>query len=1079
MPVKTIQSGDSLLHIHDLSSPEVKVDVTKDRAILREPEVSEYTGFDILRRGSLRPERGRKPVGISVPIADQPIVSAIGLSAFSSVIRNRRYSLDLDEFGVRALAANTGTYTSSSGLITSVPNANYDFTEGDVCAIYAPVSLRGVYPVLARDTGAETITIKSGIAPGSATTFDIFHNTPFAERLSVPSTGDTDWLVKTPALYTKEGPWVTEESVGFLISNGDERVASEESMDSPVLATRYQLNDSLDTEGNLTPDDHHKIQVISEKEGNLRGVLLTNGRKFWLLQNSTLKLMMDLGDDALLGQTWRTTRIARNRILLVNSKYAPRVLHLDAKEPSVGQISGDETLAGCVAPIKPRDVENRNPDLNTASSWLAFSDVISPVGGLESDRHYKIKIRGVNLEDNLESEFVQVFSAASLALPTDQHATLKENILTGAADKSISVYMATRDNGGFSPPIHSRITYLEVWRSTASTANDTDAPDVYYLESRMEISVLFGNEKESSTDHPLFELTPPAAGFPVQIADSIIPNFPVVTAADLSAGGTPPICKDVVSLQGVTFCFGKADASIVKPIMEGNDYFLLNLLDHSIVSSKSRINGTGAFSNYTFVPGDKFRVLYGGRNAAGETLPSGDFAIERRVTGNVLELTTEISPVVTTGSSVIGVIVRSFEINWPRILSDEEVWFSRTDIFAPESFPVRVKTVSRSGDIFRRAVKVSNFIVMVMDRGVHLIRLEGTNVVVDTIAESGEGTPWPDSVVVVGTAVIWASQQGLRVLIASPEADIEGRRARITPLGDDRFRSWFSDAFNNGETIDAGVDEINGCVRFRRAISTPLGTHYRVLQYNFRNDSFVFLDDDSGFIYASCVDVTGGDDSQRLYSVSDTGNVFEVNHEEDVHPYDNLTLQDTLGSNYIVSSTSIERDTAAVFSPSMAGDIIRFRIGDNEYIRTIATATDRRLTFAAITVSLVGAVFVIAAIRTKIRFSSLRGALLGSVKTVEKVQVKARKGDRHLSSEKLSLKVFNEFGAVEQDAGTIGIFDPGDSGKTTESEVSSIGGQAAALEIQIETIDARTDYELEQVEISVREEADILVDSTK
>ncbi|MCH7863980.1 MAG: biotin/lipoyl-binding protein, partial [Proteobacteria bacterium] len=151
---------------------------------------------------------------------------------------------------------------------------------------------------------------------------------------------------------------------------------------------------------------------------------------------------------------------------------------------------------------------------------------------------------------------------------------------------------------------------------------------------------------------------------------------------------------------------------------------------------------------------------------------------------------------------------------------------------------------------------------------------QGTRAAItETIADTAEGTPWPDSVVVVGTAVLWASRQGIRVLIASPEADIEGRRARISPIGEQRFRSWFEDAFNNNEVIDAGVDEINGCVRFRRAIITPLGTHYQVLQYNYRNDSFVFLDDDSGFIYANTVDVSGTGDSQRLYSVTKTGNV--------------------------------------------------------------------------------------------------------------------------------------------------------------------------------------------------------------
>jgi len=1087
MPTQTIQSGSSLLHINDLSSPAVKLDVTKDRALLKEPEVSEFTGYDILRRGILRPERGRKPAGISIPVADQPIVSAVGLSDLASVVRNHRYSVDLDELGILVKTTTSGSYVSATGVISSV-GTGWEFTEGDVCAIHLPVEMRGVYPIFeAEPSAAGTINIPAGLHPDvGSITLDVIHSTPLAERL-IAVADETDWLVKTPALYKKEGPFVSEVEAGLVIDNSDERQATESSDTAPTLATRYQLNDSIDTEGGITPNDQHKVQVLSEIEGNLRGVLMTNGRKFWLLQGGRLKLMIDLGDDSLKGQKWRTARIARNRIMLVNPKYAPRVLHLDSVELKTGEVSGDETLAGCVTPVKPRDVENRNPDLNVAASWLGFGDVISPAGGLESDRHYKIKIRGVNLEDDLETEFVQVFSAASLSFPTDQHATLKENILTGAADKAISVYMATRDDGGFAPPFHSRITHIEVWRSTASTANDTDAPDTYFLESRMEVVTLVANEAGPSVgeDYPLFNLTPRAESYPVQIADAIAPNLGPLTSEDLLAGGLPPICQDVVALEGVTFCFGKADATIVKPTVDGVDFFggvdaSGGGFNHSVSSSKSRFTSTGPtaiYTNYTFLSGDKFEVLHGGRDANDLTIPTGVFDINARISTTVVELEDEISSVVTAGNKGSGHILRPYTINWPKILSDEEVWYSRTDKFNPESFPVRVKTLSRTGDIFRRAVKVSSFIVVVMDRGVHLLRLNGTLVVVDTIADSGEGTPWPDSVVVVGTAVLWATQQGLRVLISSPEADIEGRRARISPVGDERFRSWFEDAFVSGEVIDAGIDEINGCVRFRRAIITSLGTHYQVLQYNYRTDSFVFLDDDSGFIYANTVDVFGGDNSQRLYSVSDTGNIFEVNHEESTHPYDSLTLQGTLDKSYIITATSIERRTSAVFSPSMAGDVIRFRVGSVEYIRTITTATDKKLNFSSVPASLRGAVFVIAAVRTKIRFSPLLGKLTSSVKTVEKVQIKSRKGAQHASSEGLTLKVFSDFRDSEQAQGTVDIFDVDDSGKSTKNEVSSIEGQGAALEFQIETRDARTDFELQQVEVTVREDSDVLVDS--
>ena len=1079
MPSETVQDGESLRHIYDLTSPEVKLDLTKDRSLLKEPEVSEYTGFDILRRGVLRPERGRKPVGISIPVADQPIVSAVGLSDLASVLRNRRYSVDNNSLGINANGADTGAYTASTGIITSVA-AGYDFTKGDVCAIYSPVSHRGVYPVLSRDTGASTLTIKTGIAGSDDTViFDVFLNTPWGRRL-VLNAAAADWLVKSPALYDLEGPWEQAQADGFVFMNSDERVASETSAAKMTLASFYQKNDALDSGGNLAPSNFHKVQILDEPDGNLRGILMTNGRKFWLLQGGVLKLMMDLNDDDLLGQTWRHTRIARNRIMLVNKKYPPRVLHLDAKELTEGEVSGEETLAGCITPIKPREIENPNPDLNTVASWLGkgFNNVI---GGLTPSRNYKVKIRGVNLDDALESEFVQVLAAQNDSIPTDQSAT-KENILLASGDESITVFMSTEsDTGGFSPPLDPRITHIEVWRSTAALLVGDDAPDVYFLESRMEIATLIANETQGTQNHVLFETSPRAESQPVQIADTIITNFTPLTSEDLLAGGLPPICQDVVSLEGVTFCFGKADTTVVEPVINATDYLTVDS-DHTIASSKTRINGASEFTNYVFVAGDKFRILHGGRDANGNTVPLGDFLIEGKIDANNIDLTTQISTVTTVGDSLKGQIIRPFTIKWTKILSDEEMWYSRTDKFNPESFPVRVKTLSRTGDIFRRAVKVSKFIIAIMDRGVHLIRINPLavgGVTIDTIADSGEGTPWPDSVVVVGTAVLWASQQGLRVLLASPEADIEGRRARISPIGDERFRFWFESAFNAGEIIDAGVDEINGCVRFRRAIITDTGTHYQVLQYNYRNDSFVLLDDDSGFIYASTVDLTGANDSQHLYSVTDTGNVFEVNHEEKAHPYDNLVLQDTLGADYLISGISIQHTTSAVFSPSMAGDIIRFRVGGDEYIRTITTATDKKLTFTAVPVPLSGVVFVIAAVRTKIRWSALKGKLQTSVKTVEKVHIKARKGSRHLSSENLNLKTFSDFRDVEQKTGTVDIFNVDDSGKTTENEVSSIEGQGSSLEVQIETRDARTDYQLQKVEVTLREESDVLVDAVK
>jgi hypothetical protein len=213
-----------------------------------------------------------------------------------------------------------------------------------------------------------------------------------------------------------------------------------------------------------------------------------------------------------------------------------------------------------------------------------------------------------------------------------------------------------------------------------------------------------------------------------------------------------------------------------------------------------------------------------------------------------------------------------------------------------------------------------------MDQGVHLLRKVGVILLKETVADTGAGTPWPDSVVVVGNTVFWATPQGIRTLVVAAEGGDSGTRGQLGFFQRKGLEQWFRDAADDGDPVDAGFDTRNQTLRFRRKKADH---DYQVLQIGFRSGKISLLDDDNGVAYArSPVAETALAPTPPLYSVDPlTGAVFELNFDGSTHPYDGKIVQVILNDDYMFTPTSIRHKTTQVFSTAMVGEIIRFRRG--------------------------------------------------------------------------------------------------------------------------------------------------------
>lgn len=1214
MPVQTEQLGDDLLHRYDLSGEGLQLDLTTPSYRLQDGQCSMILGWDVLSLNKDRPDRGRRPLGVFIPVADRPLTFVEEVN-FEAVILKARVGVVLHDLAYDGVitareasplrAAGMGTYNPVNGSLTLTGAfAGYVFREGDRISIGPRYrthnSLQGVHLVQSKSS-ADVIFIPTNLTSASASaSFLLFQGRGFGYRAS------GDWLdpalpseavvVMSPDEYDLRGPWDAFPKI-FLRNEDGRQVASARYSIKSVF-TYARRNDALLFSFSSSPlGPMFKFSVLSESRSALQGILCGNGRKFWLLSGGVYTLLLDLGDDVYVGSRWRQSRIASNRIMLTTEKFPPIVIHLDSRNLVLTAYDRDRVLSGQMTPSKPDDVEF----IDTGGGHIAPSWAMRNAIGSSSMEAGRIKafVRLVNPYDNMASDFVEVIAAGeNETFPI----TFANKFQTVVAGDYVSIYQALRTAAStWAPFFHSRAVHLELWR-TESIPSPGEGVN-FYKEAVVLLTGFPAQENDlgdsagatyAANYGTAVSLTTAASKHPVKLSNANLVALSLLTNTEFSWGRLPPICRDVVSLGGVTLCFGKASDAKISPLVYLRDYTGLNgaygpqikavgdpvhgesykflisplkgwtlnanwTLDLSsggrvthtsgstatfetvgsiitsgakyivrygisgrtvgsvtitiggVVSSgrttnsdfeedvtatatgpiiftpSSDFNGsieyldisgevtqTGLFTQYVWQEGDVLEVFYGGfsSNPAVGTdkdgVPLGQYPIASKVSNDTVSLYPNFPLSLFRGApqKIRFSILRPFRWPWPFIGSDEEVWYSRTDVFSPESFSSRLLTLSRNGDIFRRAVRAGNYAVAVMDQAVHLIFLQGTMVLKDTIGDVGIGTPWEDSVAVLDNMVLWATSQGVRVLQVSSDVDQNGSRATLSWLTDLRFESWFWEAAQNGDRVDSGVDRTNQTFRFRRFKGNNV---YQVLQFSLRTKRWTLLDDDNGLRYASSRYVEAAAKVlPAMYSVDATGAALEVNLRSRHAIYSGRIVQSDLSDTaWEVRATSLRRLDKPVFSEAMVGDIVRFRSSDpavNDTVRTVLTAGRFFITFDAVPGLSAGDSFLIGAIRFRRRYAPLQGSRREHFKTIQESLIRLRQGE---TNGKLTLRWYEDLSAAPR---TEESFNVNGSGGAPINVLGSKDAQGSALELELESLNTDSDFEIESVEAAVREE---------
>jgi len=669
------------------------------------------------------------------------------------------------------------------------------------------------------------------------------------------------------ALQKLQAPyaWPREMIDAYVTFDGDGREGVTQTRRITGIATVAEDDDQLTFGPNLSYAlaNYHigsgivpKISILYPKRFDKRGIWATNGRKFWLLHGGLWQLYIDLGTDDALGAEWDCAQISTRLLMFVSPDWPTRIVRLSDEPLGDSEVSDDASLAGLLIPKKPDNAETSGDDDTLWNkSWLGT--VTGGGSGSLSAGDYKIQIRGVNIDDDAESRFVNVYDS------TDAD----DRDMTAVATNSIQVEETVlHDNAAAAshhtpPPFHQRWTHLEVWRTKVNAST-------FYLERSIEVAAARQEHRvvASGSKFPRsIARGPSAMGSACRMSDASLGAQTIKLTADTLSGHHPPMCRKVASLQGVTICAGAASEVRNDPTVYSRNFYT-RPADTTYTHATLRLAAAAdqTWDYYIFAAGDELVIT------ASDEDVTGTYAISSRVSNTTIELD---SP--GPGENLTNVeayIRRSYTVPWPYIRSDEQIYHSRADKFAPESFLASPIRLSNRGDVLMGLAEVGDYVAAIMRDGVHLLRYDATagTVEVDAISEHGQGTPWEHSIAVHADMVFWATSQGPLVMRVSPDADDEGRRAQITSLDPEgRVAAWFEEAEANGWPVDAGVDILNKCIRWRRQEDEHT---YQAIQFCWTTNLWTLLDDDNGIRYASTTCAERSDYECVSGDYDDTGN---------------------------------------------------------------------------------------------------------------------------------------------------------------------------------------------------------------
>jgi hypothetical protein len=1004
---------------------ELKLDLTSDRSSLKEGQASVIVGRDVLNKGRLARAPGRRPLNIeNVPtgylnadIGGHPLTSAI--------------PSDFHGNHSRVLQIDSGPFVAAESL-----RMRWKYVEA-----HRDWNTSGIGYMVLTPEGHELWGEFSESMIGGLVY--IREPEPFIRPKTI------QWIGKTGTTYFNEIIFPADEFHGMW-----EWFAGEQ-------------DDRL---------DGFSLSIYYRQFQDKRGIWLSNGQQFWLLQGEKYIRYMDLGaDSGTLGVEWRGAQISPSVFMFVSPGQPSRVIRL-GDEPMADdgstftEVENSEHLAGMLAPDNEFSIER--PALHFYARYVD-SGGFTPNGDLSSSltgitlldpgtaNPFRLKMRVVDETTGAASAFVDCYTyfLAGITSFQDHHEESTYRIFE-EADRAVC-FMAEGlyDTGGitdfanqplsleraqrFVPFKTGRATRVEFWRSTnggvyfyRELVLQLSWPHKHFLfdaltglpvwdEGEFDKSLstrLDLNSEYFSGDHAVLGMS-----------DDELQQQPRLTSALKDSGGLPPMCSEVISTQAMTVCGG-----------------------------------------------------------------------------------TEGSPEFVT--------MQGKRIQFPQLHSNEEIVHSeiREGLDYTESFfwgtferLPDVRRLSRNGDTLQRLVHAGDIILAVMRNGVHRIERIGDDVVNKQIASTGAGTPWKNTVLSIGDMAVWATTNGLRVY--SPTED-DGT-GKLSLIQHEEMSAWFTEAQKEGMDIDAGYDGRRGTLHFRRHTTTDTGVRTkrqidtspsrqvgRYLDggaiYNLKTGAWTLMDDDSGFAYvASSYAGSRLLDSPALYSIAENGMVFEENYEGTYHPYDAFRVQGKIAagehmSDQKYSIVALDQDTTAKpFASIMGGDVIRFYNPDVPEIdglaRVLESTTGAKKLYFSPDLPMIppdGTVFVIGAVRFKVRWHPVSGYMPGTVKTLESLEVVARPDTRHTDntlwtdppSGKLTVRAYRDIGnkVHAEMAKEISIFDDDDPEFTDADRQSALDAQGNMIELEIESVDARTDFVLSSVTGVFREDGDVVADAS-
>lgn len=1085
MRIDEARRGDALVHTHSLADPDVQLDLTADRWNLNDRQASVMIGRDVITPGVFGPDGGRRPTGVFIPSVDRPITEAFGMDFFG-----RKAVRFADIFTQPAYAQPTNSSFQKLQAPFAWPAEMVDgllFVNEDE-RVRDTLGARRITAISTTDNENDTLNWAVGFPANQVgDKFHILYWRNYDKRGIWVTNGQKSWLLH-------EGQYVQYLDLGAALK-GQRWDMARISRNLLMLvndtypARIIHLDEEASTEASTNSTLAGMITPIKPDDVEIPEVLTNNS---WIMKAEGSSGSMTAGKCRIKVRAVNVDDSATSKFVQVYDEANPTSDVLIVVENDKVSIWNE-----------PNDSDIAPPPLH--ERWTHIEVWRTTAGGVDYYREALIEIARLANERTVAPIEEISFSGATYYGQSTQYASgtiLKVGAFAAYTHQPGDFALITAPPDGelfdqIDPPWNWRTgTYSIIRRvdadriliSQIGARESLRDPFVYVFGTVTSVvgEIIAGQvllNIDSLVSEKYFECT---------LSDNDLAGFPVLAVEDFIAGGPPPICRRVASLGAVTVCMGKANVLTVNPGADSRNFYAS---DFTIGRPSNIIEKSNHFADYTFLQGDRF-VVTADPSGSGVTLG------EHRILSKTDDLLALAAPLgaESGGGGIEGHIRRAYEMDWPTIKSDEDIWFSRTDRFAPESFPTRTLAVSSIGDIFRAMVPVGNYVAVLMDSGVHLLFRSGTQLVKDTVAAVGQGTPWEDSVAVVANTVFWASSEGPKAMTVTSEVASSGMRAQIGPLGGTAVRQWFRDAYDADQRIDAGVDTLNHCVRWRRRLDE---TTYQVCQYSYRTGLWTLLDDDNGLAYAATTFAeSAAQASPLLYSVTEVGTVFEVNNQSRVHPYDGFVVQAILGDDDVIThvapsrvgrtrgETGVTRVETGSFASAMLGDVVRFRSPNPQVdgaVRVIVEASRAAIGFDSLPALAAGDEFIIGANRLRYRPAPLTGKFRSTAKTLDSLMVRALPGPRNDGvawpdppEGRFTLRAYREYDdePVDERDRELEIFDENDVSRTTDDRVSALEGAGSALELELEMVETRTDFRLELIEAEVREETDQIIDAS-